>query len=218
MKRTKILGLALVAAFAMSVVAAAAAQAAAPEFNPNTKQSFTAASTKSSVLKGEGVTITCTKNSAKGEITGATGAKSVGGVVVTFTGCTGAEEGKTPCEVDGGTITTETLSGELGPVSSGATSKVGEDLKPTTATFYVELKGSCIPTTKVKGSIIGEVTPTKTKQLTGKLVYECASGKPTTQKITKFESGSKDVLEAFGAEACLEAEDTVTFTKEVEVT
>ncbi len=221
MKRIKTIGLALVAVFALSAVVAASASAAAPEFSPATEQGFTSSSGTSVLTAGGagGTVITCTASSGAGRITGA---KTVAGVSVTFTGCTAKSKGT--CEVHSTgagkeEIKTGELNGELGKVAKKeATSKVGLDLKAVSGSF-VTVEGTCIPFEKssVSGSVIGEVTPVAGGAGTsGKLTYALEKEK---QKIQMFEGGSKDTLSVFGfVESTQQSEEAITFEKAVEVT
>ncbi len=253
MSRLRLLGLALIAVFAMSVVAASAASAAAPEFFHCTKVAkgtgtyptkkacekkekageepkewiiekvaagekikFTDASGEG-ILSAAGIVVTCTADSSTGEINGA---KTVGNVFVSFTGCT-AKNGETECSVHStgqpaGTIDTNELAGELGPVAlAESKTEVGLDLEAVSGNF-VTLEGTCVPTTEVTGSVIGEVTPVEKLQKTGKLVYTTKTGK---QKIQKFVGGATDVLKAFGLVEVQETtKDTVTYEESIEVT
>jgi len=168
-------------------------------------------------LNGLGTTVTCQKDTSSGEITGP---KTVTNVKVTFEECKG-KKGTEECPVNGGTITTETLSGELGKVAvAEAASGVGEDLKPPTGKAFVKLEGTCIVTTSVTGSVIGEVKPVGGPPSTkGEVNFECSSVGGRTQKIQKFETGVKDTLSAFGTAACFESfPDVITFEEAIEVT
>ena len=124
MKRTKNLGLALVAVFAVSAMAATAASAAAPEFfHCVAKAGGTFAAgcetagsgfAKEAVKTGssikftdkEGVShfnakasigFTCTEDTSKGNITGP---KSIASATVLFTGCTAKEGTKAGCKAN----------------------------------------------------------------------------------------------------------------------
>ncbi|HTW42967.1 MAG TPA: hypothetical protein VMD79_11695 [Solirubrobacteraceae bacterium] len=214
---------AAIAAFAFSAVMASAAAAAAPEFTvvPDT---FTVSATTSHFYAPGEIEFTCTANTASGEVTTATKATSKG---VTFTGCKAKEKTKTACAANSAgaknaeEIVTKELSAELGSVakSEAPNTETGLDLKPTSGSEFTTLEAKCVSPEKekVEGSVIAEVKPTKTKTTTGELILECLSAKSTNQKI--FEIGGKsDTLTAFGAEACFEGTDTVTFAKEEEVT
>jgi hypothetical protein len=77
-----------------------------------------------------GTKVVCSGETSTGEYTGD---KSIGNVVVTFTGCSGFE---TACESEGaapGTVVTHVLEGVLGVETPGAEpseDKIGEDLYP----------------------------------------------------------------------------------------
>jgi len=220
MKQIRTLGMALVAVLALSAVVASGAFAAAPEFVPNTKQSFTT-SGKTATLRAASfpeTVITCTASTGTGEITGATGAKKVGGVSVTFTGCNATSGGGCEVHSKGGgkeEITTSTLEGELGKVAkSEATSEVGLELKAGSGSF-VTVEGSCIPFGKseITGTVTGEVNPIKESGTSGTLTY-AASG--TSQKIKKF-NGKATGLEAFIVPASQETNENISFSSAVEV-
>jgi hypothetical protein len=168
-------------------------------------------------LNSLGVVITCQKDTSSGEITGP---NTVANVKVTFEECK-AKKGTEECAVNGGTINTETLSGELGNVAvAEAASTVGEDLKPPAGKPFVKLTGTCIVNTSVEGSVIGEVIPVGgPPKLTGELNFKCEPAGSTKQKIQKFVGGVKDTLSAFSNPACFESfPDVITFEEAIEVT
>jgi hypothetical protein len=248
--RIRVLLVSLLAVFAVGAVASASASAAAPEFfhcvakaggkwmagckvagtefekvavPAGSKIKFTDKEGVSH-LNGLGTVVTCQKDTSSGEITGP---KTVANVTVTFQECKG-KKGTEECPVNGGTITTATLHGELGKVlKAEAASEVGEDLIPPVEIKegkevklpFVKLEGACIPTTSVEGSVIGEVKPINVMQTTGEVNFECSSVGSTKQKIQKFEPGLKDTLSAFGNPACFESfPDAITFAEAIEVT
>jgi len=217
MKQIRTLGMALVAVLALSAVVASAAFAAAPEFVPSTKQSFKT-SGKTATLRAASfpeTVITCTASTGAGEITGA---KKVGSVSVTFTGCNATSGGGCEVHSKGGgkeEISTSTLEGELGKVAKAeATSEVGLELKAGSGSF-VTVEGSCIPFGKseITGTVTGEVNPIKESGTSGTLTY-AASG--TSQKIKKF-NGKATGLEAFIVPASQETNENITFSSAVEV-
>jgi hypothetical protein len=221
MKQIRTLGMAFVAMLALSAVVASAALAA-PEFEgargAEAKGTTFTGSTSSAKLTAVGTTITCTGGSSSGEITGK---KTVGKVVVAFTGCeanSGECKVKSPGAAEG-EVKTDTLEGELGEVEqSEASSKVGLDLKAAGKESFVTTEGSCLPFggSAVTGSIIGEVSPVGRLESEGLLIYKAERGK---QKIQKFIGGSQDVLKAFSiAEVVEETTETVKFSKEIKVT
>lgn len=215
MNRIRIIGLAVMAAFALSVVAASAAQAA-PEFVAESGGSV--AGTKFIATGGEGKlagteNITCKTSKTEGEIKNST---EVYKTVVTYTGCkNGTKECKSSSKAAAGEIKTNALSGKLGEVeTSEAATGVGEDLRAESGKTFVTIEKCTLLSVSVTGSIIGEVTPIETFGTTGDLVYK-ASG--TTQKIQKFKGGEKDTLEAFGSSA-LEDTYVVEFNQALKVT
>jgi hypothetical protein len=220
MKIARLVGVLLVAIFAMSAVAASTAAASEPEFSmlPATK-TFTGASGAGTLKAGTVATTYCTKDSNNGEITGM---KTVGKVVVTFTGCK-IEGNKKVCTIKSvgaaeGTIVTNSLAGTLGTSKESSTG-VGELLEPESGGVFVTLaETACGIETSVEGGIIGEVTPIKTLQTTGKLNYVLAAGKQAIKKITVSGGSKEKVLKAFGlVEVVEETSDTLTFGGSTEI-
>jgi hypothetical protein len=180
-KRTGVL-LALLAVLAMSAVVTSAASAAAPEFKPATKQAFTGTSGALTIQNALGSTVTCSKQVSTGEITSAT---TVGGVVLTLTGCESPEQGGCKFNSEGaknlGEIVTNALKGVLGTVkTSEAASGVGLLLEPASGSVWAKIEGTCITDWTLKGNLAAEVTPIKTLSKTGKLVF---AGKDGSQAI-----------------------------------
>ena len=188
------------------------------------KTKFTDKSGTSELRSAAHETITCTKDTSSGEITGI---KTVGNVKVTFTGCTQGtakvkcKSIKNPSKPTEGTegaeeeIITNTVEGELGEVSAGT--KVGEDLKPIAAdTRFVTIKCGTL-NIAVTGSVIGEVTPINKLQTTGTLVFAANAGN-TNQEFTAFTGGAEDHLTAFSENAWLVSSDEITFEEAIEVT
>jgi hypothetical protein len=198
MKRIRILGICLVAAFALSAVASTVASAE-PVFV--TKAVVGGAASSKIPISGTvgaafleskaGTKITCTGGTFTGEITGS---KSSANNVTTFKGC---ESGGHPCENAGaGEIITKKLAAELQGISA---TLPGERL-----TDEVEGRGgklaefTCAGVLKVivKGSLIGSLsgaagTSAKAaeegKLVTGKLTFAEAAG---VQKYSKFSEGT----------------------------
>src|SRR5271167_4747729 len=131
--------LTLLAVLAVSAVGVSAAAAATlPEFKPvPTKKKFTGTGGKTTMLYGGGSwpRITCTASSTAGEIAGA---KTVGAVTLTFTGCkvevTGGGDYCVTSSIgakNAGEMVIASLVGELGTVATTeAASGVGMLLKP----------------------------------------------------------------------------------------
>jgi hypothetical protein len=197
MKRFKVVGLCLVAVFAMSAVVASAASAALPEFKGTLPNKFTSTS-------GAGVLETV--NHKKVECTGDTNsgiiksAKKAEEIVVKFKGCKGLGGGEcestTPAAKEKEEIATNNLVGTLGYIKK-ETKEVGLALEPEAGkkeliTKIVCLVGGIKEPVEVKGSVIGVITPinTLTKNLT--LTFEQNEGK---QKVQNLEGKTKDTLE-----------------------
>jgi hypothetical protein len=180
MRRTRILGLALVAAFALSVAASSAT--ASPVFYTKVEMGATANTpVKFSGTLGplflEGhvskTKIECSAGTVAGEVTGATMTKNV---VVTFKGC--AMQCTSPGDPEG-TIKSHVLEGELGDVKAGvpglrlfseATGRGGEFAA-------AECFGGAVGL-KVRGSVIG--------QLSGASGNAVSEGKFSTAHSLKF--------------------------------
>jgi hypothetical protein len=168
--------------------------------------------------------IRCAKDKDKGEITSA---NTVAHVIVTFEECKGIK-GTEECPVKSvgavgaEEIVTKELSGGLGTVAAEASSsETGLDLKPTTGTTLVELVGSpttCVPQSKVEGSVIGEVTPVNVMDPNGTVIFGVKGRTKTKQTIQKFVGEAKDTLAAFGSAAGFESTDVIAFEEAIEVT
>jgi hypothetical protein len=185
MKRIRIMGLCLVAVFAMSVVASSVASAAAPVFYTKASPGEVAPTVPftgtlgAAFLEGKsGTKITCTAGTATGEVTGATTTKNN---VTTFTGC---ETSGFKCESGAteGVIVTNVLEGTLGNVTA---TTAGVRLFPEATGRGTELAafscaGGAVPV-KVKGSVIGSLSGSS-----GKTVAEGKFG--TSQKLSFAET------------------------------
>jgi hypothetical protein len=220
MKIARLVGVLLVAIFAMSAIAASTAAASEPEFSvlPATK-TFTSTSGAGTLKAGTVATTTCTADTNKGTITGM---KTVGSVVVTFTGCKISGNSKV-CTVKSvgsteGTIVTNTLKGELG-TAKGSTSGVGLLLEPASGGVFVTLaETSCGIETSVEGGIVGEITPVKSSQTTGKIIYALLAGKQGLKELTVAGATKTKVLKAFGlVEVVEETSDLLEFAGKTEV-
>jgi hypothetical protein len=222
MKLARLAGAVLIAIFAMSLLAASAASAALPEFKP-ASGTFKTLALGLSTLTGGGNTVTCSHSTGTGEITGA---MSVGKVLVKFTGCQVEIPSKATCAAKsktGGTgeIDTNTLSGLLGLILATVgefTSDVGEELFPTSGSEFTSIVGTCISTSKVLGSVAGEVTPINTLTLIGKINFGATGGKQDITKIDLLGGVMEPELEAFSSVATETTENDITFNVKTEVT
>jgi hypothetical protein len=225
MPRIRLIMLSLLAVCALSAVTASASSALEKyEFLKEGKgiggETFKGKQVGNSILKATGLEITCTSGSSEG--TFAANTSKIEKVKVTFKGCKGgackvSNKGN-PNEEE---IKTEAIKGTLGETTIGALeSNVGIDLEPEGTTTFVELEGhptGCgIPLTKLKGSVIGEVTPVNTSTKIGTLKFKEAGGVQEIQNIE--EEGSEgvvdngDVLTGFTGNDRLINETTIELT------
>ncbi len=214
MKRSKMLGLCLVALFAMSGLAAA--QASAIEFlwkvngsklETGQEKTLTSKAKGAQVLKttviGVKVEIKCTEVSTAG-------AKIIGGMpgtsseTVEYKGCTVAKP--SGCTVKGGTITTNPLKDEI---VEGVGTSAGKALvlfAPVTGKVFAEPKlegGLLCLSLAVEGSVLAEANPQKEEVETGVLKFEPANGKES--KNSKGET-KKDGLTVSGSASTVTGE------------
>jgi hypothetical protein len=213
MRRFRIMGLCLMTVVAFSVIAVSAASAALPEWLGTFPTNFTSHGGEA-VLEVSVSKIKCTSTSDKGQITNA----KEGKVVVTFSGC--KFSGTFPCTSGGGAgpeqIITSTLNMGLGYITK-STKDVGVDLKGTggaignlLAEFECNDEGASL-LARVKGSVIGLITPIITSTLTFTLNFAESSGK---QAIQKLEGEAKDTLEVSLERGAFE-EGVETMTDEI---
>jgi hypothetical protein len=147
-----------------------------------------------------GTVITCSGESATGKYTGN---KTVGSVVVTFTGCTAFGVSCTSAGAASGTVVTTTLEGVLGVEELGAEprlNKIGEELFPVGRSGPMgEFKCGGLPVT-IAGAIISPVTSNsmkltvtvKSKATKGKQRPEKFVEQPAEMLTTKIESSSAE--------------------------
>jgi len=184
MKRFTVLGLCLIAAFALSVLVAASAQAK----TEHGELHVTSAGGEAHLGTEKG-SITSTSNSGEGHLTSATG----GTATSLFFGVEAAAT-KTKCNSAGepeGVVKTLLLSEETGWISKPT--EAGVDFKPASGIYLAEFE--CGPlAVKVKGSVIGHVTPLNVSALSSKLnLVPNKTG--TANSPESFEGGPKDILE-----------------------
>ena len=215
MKPSRLAGLTILAALAVTLAAAAGAQAAAPEFHPGTLTLFKGGSSTGKLISRSLPALECTSDSVHGFITGP---KTIGSVIVTFHGCEFDEKGGCVIHSEGlpeqpeggGLIVTHLLKGELGSAkTSEAASGVGLLLEPATGTEFVTLEGECleISPSPINGSLVGEVTPVNSTSKDGKLIFIGAKGVQKIKAINVLGTGKLPNLELFGL---LESSETTT--------
>jgi hypothetical protein len=170
MKIARLAGLVLAAVMAISLVAASVASAEEPFFNP--ASGTLTALTGTAKLESSVGEIVCNKSSSPGTITN----KDLIVTVLHFLECKGSETGKSKCTVKSvgggeGLILTKTLHGILGLVLPHIPAIL---LLPTGGKEFVTLVGEtagCLEEIAVSGNVTGEISPIKSKQLTGKIAF-----------------------------------------------
>jgi hypothetical protein len=228
--RYKMLGLCLIAVFALSAIASATASAAAPEFLNAKKEvplkaKFTAETGAYTFNVEKEIVITCAANTYSGEITGA---KTVGGIKLILTGCKASEKKGTPCTIHSagakaGEIVTSALKGTLGKVAKAeAPSEVGEALLPAVGNTWTEVESVCLRPglVKIEGTVIGEIPSSSIKMQKDnfELVDACESAHPYWQLIAGFEGGPEVGLHYYIYSMCLSSKTNVKFSEPIEVT
>jgi hypothetical protein len=195
-----------------------------PEFIPvptGASAKFTGSDSTSALETSSTSPVDCTSSTAAGEITGAT---KVGGVVITYSGCS-SKEGS-GCTVKGsgasaGEIVTNTLDGELGEVATTeAPSGVGLLLLATSGTTFATLEGSCLPfsPSAVEGTIAAEVLPVEAPGSSGKLVFAGSKSIPKIKTILVLDHTVKPSLLALGLLGSSETStEALKFGEEIEV-
>jgi hypothetical protein len=153
MQRLKVIGLALVAVFAISAVTSATASAAEPEFKPKAGTfpvAFSASSLKTDKLVTANHTIECTGgNTTTGEVAGAREAKNV---KVKFTKCKDVATKEECKNVAAETIETKVLKSKPVYIKGHLKPKEerGLDLEPEAAGAFAEFECGKLIKVKVK--------------------------------------------------------------------
>jgi hypothetical protein len=208
MKRFSVFGLCLVVVFAFSALVASSAFA-----KKESGELVLTLSGGSAHLGTPKATITSSKNHGIGHITTATsgaGVNTFEGVEIEKTGlkCTSAGAAS-------GTVVTKELSEGTGWINKGA-GEGGVDFKAASGEFLAEFACEGGISAKVKGSVIGKVTPANTPGLTTTLSL-IPNGTGKANEPGSFEGGPADILESelstapgVFSESVQVQEDTVT--------
>ena len=168
--------------------------------------------TLNAIALGILVVVKCKTSSGAGEVVGA---KGIAKMKTTYKECK-VVMNSAACTSPGdasGEIDTSFLSGKLEYINL-FTKTVGIEFKPTTGTVLAEFTCSGLPTAKVEGCVIGQVTPTNVVSTTGEFTFKANS---ETQEFTKLEGGSLCEIKVFGSKAALNSQDVVTYAKAVSV-
>lgn len=159
---------------------------------PLEKTGFTTAikeTTLSTLETVGGLPVVCHGETSGGKYTGN---KTVGGVVVTFTGCKSFELTCKSAGQAAGTIVTNTLEGVLGVEALGtepSEDQIAEELHPASGTVVTTFTCESYPVT-VSGALIGQVVSNEMK-LSDWVKFKAVSGK---QQPESFYGGSTAVL------------------------
>jgi hypothetical protein len=240
MKRTKIIGLVILAMLVASSLATATAQAAAegPYFRiegtrltSGQTRAITAkiASSSSLTLKvpAAGVTVTCTtlKLASGAEIIGSSGnSGSTGQQGFEASGCSVTGNG-IGCKVKGSAIKSEPIKSELVYETIGLIGKLSVEFAPVSGVRFatLEFEGECtVTSTTVSGKLVALFLAVSTKPSpveVGKEVENsglCITFMPPPPKIYLVLSGTlietEPELTAFGHEATVEGEAVIELT------
>ncbi len=218
---------ALVAVLMVGVVASASASAALPEFQMGGKGlekavKFSVSSSQDILQSVTGETLPCLGDSMKGETHGAS---EVANVVITFKGCE-ANHNLGKCTTAGakesGEVVSGALSGRLGYLSKSE-GKAGLLLQPAKGEQIAECTTSVGKHAwRLRGSVIGHLTPKNEETTVFSLVYHQTSGVQEWSHFDGEEAVHRLEFTPWGKEkeyrqAGFEAEKKVTFEEAVEV-
>jgi len=223
MKIARLAGLMLAAMFAISLVSASVAMAE-PEFK-QTGVPFTGTSGTSILSANNGADkVICPMDIISGLIVTVT---RIDGVMVTYLGCVSSGPNGSNCSVNStnqtsgsGLILTASLIGTLGLQLPRSGTGVGILILPASGSEFVTLQeNGCTETSKITGSVAGEVQPINHKQKTGKVVFTVSGTSKAGIKGFMLPGGTTITakLTGFTAEASEESTEEIEFNEEVEV-
>jgi hypothetical protein len=224
MRACRLAGVTLTTAIAICLIGASAALAAA-EFNPMPESKGFETRSGASVLAAYGglEKVSCTASTSTGEITGT---KTVGNVVVVFTGCTSSGFLGSGCPVESegathaGEVRTSVLKGELGTVASGeAPSERALVIRPTTGKQLVAIeRNGCTEEAAVSGSVAGEVERVGIRGVKNGLIFKVVGNRQAIRKVKVASGEVKPELTAFGTTATESSGHEWEFRESVEIT
>ena len=210
MSRAKLVVVAAMAIVAISALASASASAL-PEFLPTTtKAKFTSTSGPGTLETSAKEQINCSADTNEGQILSAT----TFDVTIKFTGCKAF--GIANCS------TTGAASGELVVKATATLGYLSKTAKTVGAKLNVtEFEFTCaggLVKGKVKGAVIGQLTPVNKKTKTGELILKQTGGENEFQHfegeatLSKLESSKNGGAFELAGE---ETTDTITFAEEI---
>ncbi|MGD1058102.1 MAG: hypothetical protein ABR992_11900, partial [Solirubrobacteraceae bacterium] len=167
--------------------------------------------------------ITCAASTSTGEITGA---KTVGKVLVVFTGCTSAGLGGEGCTVQSsgatkaGEIRTAVLKGELGTVAAAeAPSERVLVIRPETGKRFALIEeNACTEEAAVTGSIAGEIERIGIRSVKNGLLFRVVNGKQAIKRVKTAAGELKPELSAFGTVVTESSSQEWEFREAIEIT
>jgi hypothetical protein len=223
MRIARLAGPMIIAIMAIGLTTATTASAL-PEFSATSVKLSSTSGT--STLKFSGNKIVCEKDAFESEVV----TKSlVGPFRVHFLNCKSSSATASGCTIKStntttpGLILTNTLHGFLVllELSTGA-HRTGLLILPVgTKEFYTLASNSCTETMKAAGQIEGLVTPLKSKQTTGKVIFteeEQAMENGREYEGVGIGKGEFKGFTLFGGTAFLETEESVVFASPIEIT
>jgi hypothetical protein len=183
MKQIKMLGAAIVAVVALSVVASATASAALPEFTPGAKGTTFTGTSGAGTLQSLGGTIECTSDTVTGVLTG----PKTGTATIAFKGCSAFTifGAKSLDSKNAGEILTS-VNLELCYINK-AKKEVGI-LTEVAKTVHIEVAGKLI---EITGDAVGVITPINTKTTKFAIAYK---GKGDNQEPAGCEGKTENLL------------------------
>ncbi len=214
----------LVIAIVLGLASASVALGAA-EFHPIPESKGFETRSGTNVLTAAGGTerMTCAASMSTGEITGA---KTVGKVLVVFTGCTSAGLGGEGCPVESdgatkaGEIRTAVLKGELGTVlAAEAPSERVLVIRAATGNRFASIEGNeCTEEAAVTGSIAGEIERVGIRSVKNGLLFKVSNGSQAIKKVKVAAGEVKPALSAFGTTVTESSGQEWEFREAVEIT
>jgi hypothetical protein len=197
---------------------AATSASALPSFKP-AEGEFTATGKVTTIKLGPEDTILCSNNVTSGAIAGS---MQLSSIVLHLLNC----DALTPTESCGpihsegapgeGLIATATLNGILGLILPGTA--VGLLLLPASGTIFLKLVGDkCVTGGVMTGALAGLVRPVGVSQATAKVIFTAGGTNQEVKEVDTLSGLVKPRL-ALGFAVSMEAEESITWSKAIEIT